>query len=177
MFGRLVDKPHFAQQFHRAHLGGLTRHAEHGRKSDCDVTENGEMGKKLEVLEHHSHALAQLAHISLFLRKVDSLEHNTAALDCLQRIGTTEKRRLARSTRADKAHDLATVDLKTHTAERLKWAIALHDTVESENGWLRLTDPRPAFGHTNCLPCRTSARRIAHSATLKRRWTQSTSLA
>ncbi len=164
---RLVGEPDLAQQLGSAGLRRAARHAEHGERTDRDVAQNREMGEELEILEHHPHALAQLAHVALLVLQIDAVEDDAAAIDRLQHVGAPQQRRFSRAARPDETDDLAAVDLEGDAGERLEGAVALDHVGEGQHRRRRAADAaslcRGAFA--------------GHSVTLSLRCTQSASLA
>src|SRR5262249_43185843 len=100
-----------------------------------EIALDGEVGKQLEMLEHHADARAQLRQVGLAIADRYAVDRDGAALERLEPVDALDQRRLSRSGRAAPHHHLAFGDLGRAMPQHLERAVGFADIGDLDHGW------------------------------------------
>src|SRR6218665_1207720 len=115
----------------RARLARRT--LEHFDLRDRQVLLDRQVGKQLEMLEHHAHARAQPVEIDLRIAHRGSVDRDVAFLEVLQRVHALDQRGLARTRRPADHEDFAFADARRAIGQHLKSAVPLAHSIDFDH--------------------------------------------
>jgi hypothetical protein len=147
--------PPESKVLHRERLGLAAWQPAHPDRGQDEVLEHGQVGKQVELLEHHAHLAADLLDLLQVVGQLGAIHHDLSALVVLQAVDAPDEGGLARARRAADHDPLAAVDGEAHVPEDLERAEPLVHVPELDHhlGPDRLADPRPSrLGH-DALRC------------------------
>ncbi len=134
MLLRLFQQSHPGQQLLSIGLGFLLAPLFEHYRGQGDVLQHRQVGKHIEMLEHHAHLLPVQVHIDALLRQVHPLEDHLAGAGLLQQVKAAQKGGFAGAGGPDDGHHLALVEGFAHLMQHHQVAKAFAQ-IHCANHW------------------------------------------
>src|SRR5260221_1912859 len=121
----LVGKADLRDEVEGPLLGLRPAHAQHGARTLGDVPERCHVGKKVEVLEHHTDVAADAGQVDARRGKIDTIDEDMPRRRVLEPVETAQQRALSGYAGTYEDHDLAAPNDAVAAAQHVQGAVVL----------------------------------------------------